>query len=444
MTTLKKQQNVTQAAQVLKLTVKASKLIEALDFVSMVKPRSFTNQANSAAYLVRCAREPIGQPTGYVYSRGQSQVARAGFELLGLVGEGLFTLPYKHVDIIIRIPSYEDVTVESRTENRPEGEGFSVSIRSTSGTRYAHSTFDPRLIAPCDKDFASAMKNGASEHNVGILREAVARARAFLPDPKALDVANHFKTLQIFDSSNPACAQGDGTLFCADATRAFYFDCDEFKHRGLAVHVSHVPLLQEFLSRCQGATICRGANMSFVVNADKNHEKDQIVGWNHQATPHVRYFYYAMSRDKYVIIAPKRDVLGALDQAEILLERTQDRVKLVYTHRNEQTGGHTIHFGARESAGFAESFPVATLDKKDHTGGVAERSLEADFECLVSLAAFRSLIQDIVGPYVELRISPVKKEDFPPRGGAMVRTIEEIRFDATGRVISGGGASTTK
>jgi hypothetical protein len=440
----------------MQLKFKASKLIEALDFVSIVDPRALTAQQNSAAYLFNCSRDKDGNPVCRIYSRGPDQVARAGFELDELDGEGLFTMPSTHVSMLREIPD-DTVTIEARTENKTDGEAFVVAVRSTSGTKYEHTTYDPRLISPCDKDFEAALKSTPVEYNVGVLREALNMAKPFLPGTdKKGDVAEHFNTIQIFDQSNPDWAKGDGNLFCSDASRAFYFEFDDFKNKGFTIHMRHVGKLADFLGKCEGVRIYHGPNqLNFAVNVVTVKTKDaegkeqtemvngdQIFCWNANIKTHTRYAYYALTRDKYVIIAPKSTLLKALKQAQILIDQKQDRVKLYYTHKNDQTGGHTIHFGTSESAGKIESFLVTTDDKKDGAGNVIEPSLEEDFDCYVNLDNFRSIIQDAIGNLVELRISPIQKDDVR-RGGAMLRTIDEIPFDAAGKIVSMGDGSGT-
>lgn len=413
----------------MQLKFKASKLIEALGFVSTVEPRQLTNQANSAAYLFKCDRDREGKPYGHVYSRGKEQVSRATFALEELDGEGVFTLPKTHIDMLKEVPD-DDVTLESRTETKTDGEAFVVNIHTTSGTKYNHTTFDPRLVAPCDKEFDTAKEGGDIQFNIGILREALRMAQPFLPEPNKDNVSEHFNTIQIFDQSNPECAKGDGNLFCADGSRAFYFECDEFKNKGFTIHQRHVQKLYEFLTKCHEAKIYRSKNLSFAVNVDPSGAENQLFCWNHEVKHHSRYFYYAMTRDKFVLVIPKTTLLSTLKQAQILIDEKQDRVKFVYKHNNTEAGGvHTVHFGSSESAGQIDSFPVPTLEKKD------DPSLEEDFEYFVNLKAFRSIIDGGLGQQVELRISPIPKDESRPRGGAMLRTIETISFDPNGKII---------
>ncbi len=105
----------------MQLKFQAAKLIEALDFVSIVEPRALTAQQNSAAFLFNCKTDDAGKPVCHVYSRGKEQVSRATFPLIELEGEGLFTMPSKHVDIIRKVPD-DEITLESRTQTKTDGE----------------------------------------------------------------------------------------------------------------------------------------------------------------------------------------------------------------------------------------------------------------------------------------------------------------------------------
>jgi hypothetical protein len=407
----------------MQLKFQAAKLIEALDFVSIVEPRALTAQQNSAAFLFNCKTDDAGKPVCHVYSRGKEQVSRATFPLIELEGEGLFTMPSKHVDIIRKVPD-DEITLESRTETKTDGEAFVVTLRSGSGTNYEHTTYDPRLIAPCDKEFDAAMKGTSVTFSVGVLREALGMARPFLPGPDKKDsVGEQFNTIQIFDPSNADWAKGDGNMFCSDASRAFHFECEEFKGKGFAVHLNHVAKLEAFLYKCEGVKLYKGEHHIFAVNTDKDgNDRPQILGWNPQVKTHSRFAYYSLSRDKYVLNIPKVTLLNALEQAEILIDQKQDRVKLIY-----KSDKNTVHFGSSESAGKVESFPVQTFAKE------GEPSQAEDFECFVNLRHFRSIIQTS-GQQVELRISPIPKDETRPRGGAMLRTIDSVGFDANGKV----------
>jgi hypothetical protein len=409
----------------MQLKFQAAKLIEALDFVKIVDPRGLTAQQNSAAFLFNCGTDKEGKPVCHIYSRGKEQVARATFPLTELDGEGLFTMPNNHIEMVRLIPD-DEVTITSRTEMKPDGEAYVVSLASSSGSKYQHTTFDPRLIAPCDRDFEAAAKSPSVSYDVGLLHYALSMGENFLPGPDKKDsVGEQFHTIQIFDDSNPDWAKGDGSVFCSDASRAFFFECADLKGKGFSIHGDHVGKLQAFLSKCEGVKIYRG-DMFFAVNTDKEgNEKPQIFGWNPRVKTHTRYAYYSPGRDKYVLAIPKASLLNALKQAEILIDQKQERVKIIYKH-----AARTIQFGSSESAGTVESFPVTTHDKDgDPT------TQEEDFECSVSLKSFRSIISDAVGHHIELRISPIPKDDSRPRGGAMIRTIDDVKLDANGKVV---------
>lgn len=409
------------------LKLKASNLIEALDIVSVVEPRSLTAQQNSSAFLFKCGTNADGKPWCSMYSRGEQQVARVEFPLEELEGEGLFTIPAHHIRMWTKVPD-DVITFESTTETKADGQAFIVNGRSTSGMKHDHSTYDPRLIATCDKDFEAAKAAGEQTYLPGILREALAEARPFLPGGDKKDVAgDHLNTVQIFDQSNPDWAKGDGHMFCSDSTRAFYFQSSDFEGKGLAIHSRFLGKLTEFLGKCSGPVkLYRSQNMAYASN-----DKGQIFGWVHETKTHSRFAYLSMARDKYVIIVPKVSILNAIDAAEMVVDAKADRVRLVYTHNNSAAGGgHTLHFTATASSSKFESFPVTTDDKKE------EPSLEENFDCNVNLAHFKSLIQDAKGQQVELRVTIINKDESHPRGGALLRTIDNFEMYANGKLVT--------
>jgi hypothetical protein len=431
----------------MELIFNAAAMIAALDFVQSVEPRALSNQAKSEAYLFKCTRDQAGKPVCTVYSRSKDQVARAIFPLNELDGEGVFTLPKTHVEVIRHVPD-DTVTLNSHTETKSDGEVPYVTIRSSSGTKYEHSTFNPALVTPCDKEYEAAAQTTPVDYPLGILREALRMASPFLPGDKKDNVAEHFNTVQIFDQSNPDLAKGDGNLFCADGTRAFFFESEEFKNKGFTVHSHHLATLQAFLSKCEGVRMYHHKNLSYAVNLvavpDPADEKKTVLVekelfcWSNNVKTHSRFFYYAPTRDKFILIAPKSTLLNSLDQASVLIDEKRERIKLVYQFENKDMGGSaTLHFGSSESAGKIDSFPVPTVDKKD------EPSLKENFEYFVTLKSFRTLIDGATGQEIELRFNPLPKDDAHPRGGAMLRTIDTLHFDSAGKLIDAKSTSGT-
>lgn len=425
----------------LKLKLKASKLIEALDIVKTVKPRSLTAQQDSSAYLFKVdtnkSADPNkdGKPWCWIYSRGEQQVARAEFQLEELEGEGLFTIPSHHIDMWSMVPE-DEITFESSTETKADGNAFIVKGSSSSGMKHEHSSYDPRLIATCDKDFQSAVE-GAKDTPAGkytwlpgILKEALGEANPFLPSADKKDSGGeHLNTVQIFDESNEAWAKGNGHMFCSDRTRAFYFQASDFEGKGLAVHSKFLGKLGEFLSKCSGPVkIYQSTNMSYAAN-----DKDQIFGWVHDVKLHDRWRYVPPSRDKYVLLVPKVTILNAIEATSKVVDEKQDRVKLIYTHNNTAVpgAGHTLQFVANSSSSKFESFPVSAEDKDKETPSLAE-----NFDCFVDLGHFKSLIGDAKGNQVELRVTIIAKDETHPKGGALLRTIDTFDIYGNGKLVS--------
>jgi hypothetical protein len=110
---------------------------------------------------------------------------------------------------------------------------------------------------------------------------------------------------------------------------------------------------------------------------------------------------------------------------QILAGESEDRVTMHYCHAGGRTGAHTLTFRSSEGAGFIESLAITTIDR------AGEPSLQQDFSCRPLAKSLRSLVADVVGSKVALRIAPIPPGDRrAPSGGAALRTIEEIEIAA--------------
>jgi hypothetical protein len=402
----------------MQIKLKAASLNEALSIVSIVDPRPVAGQQNSAVYLFHCFNNPDkdNKPWCHLYSCNEQQTARAGFELDEMDEEGDFTFQVQPIQIWKDYP--EDVLTIKALSAQGENQA-SISVTSTSGNDYDHLAFDPRRVSRGDKEFEDAVKGGKVEFNVGVLREALSLASSFLPSSSAKNVEEHHNTVQIFDKSKPEWEPGNGHMFCADGFRVFDFSTNLFEDKGFSLHGAHLSKLANFLGKCSGQiALYKTKNKAFVVNGDK----DQLFGWVHDLKTHSRYGTYPTSLDKWIFRIERGTLLKAISATSLSLDNTKDqRVRLVYNHEKQ-----LLHIAAHESAGKFKSLSVICNEPHgvDH--------FAKDFEFSVELGNFKSLIQDVQSPEIELRISPMP----PPRTGAMLRTFEDLILDANGKVFS--------
>jgi hypothetical protein len=402
----------------MQIKLKAASLNEALSIVSIVDPRPVAGQQNSAVYLFHCFNNPEqdGKPWCHLYSCNEQQTARAGFELDEMDEEGDFTFQVQPIQIWRDYP--EDVLTIKAVSAQGENQA-SIAVTSTSGNDYDHLAFDPRRVIRGDKEYADAVKNGKVEFNVGVLREALSLSQSFLPKNSDKATQEHLNTVQIFDKSKPEWEPGNGHMFCADGFRVFDFSTNLFEDKGFTLHSAHLGKLGNFLGKCSGqVAIYKTKNKAFVVNG----EKDQLFGWNHEVKTHERYGTYPTSLDKWVFRIERGTLLKAISATALALDNKNDqRVRLVYSHERG-----LLHIAAHESSGKFKSLSVICNEPHgvDH--------FAKDFEFNVELGNFRSIIQDIKSPEVELRISPMP----PPRTGVMLRTFEDLILDANGKVFS--------
>jgi hypothetical protein len=402
----------------MRFTTRASNLIAAERTVSIIPAEPLLRQSTrlSAFYRFRVFHEN-GKLSGYMYSRNAVQVARARLELDDLEGEGDVALPVHVTAIFAAVPD-DTITIDIDIDDDKRV----AVISSTGGLRYELPTYDPRLIAPCERDLESVI--GEAELSVAPLREGLTLARSFLPEagsPLANDPDKaHFCTVQVFDGSNTETANGNGCMFASDGTRALFFQSAFLEGSGFAVHQSHLTKLIEFLGKSSGQVcIRRCANMTYAVRR----EGDQIIGWTRLAKSYQRCAYPSSRHDRWIFRLPKAATLGAIDAAESAIQYAHDsHVRLVYTYANPTTGGNTLHFSTASACRFQGAL-VATIEKPP------EVSAEESFDFMVHLGHFRSLFAAAKGNEVELRVATVPPSAQRRRPGGQLRTVEGFTID---------------
>lgn len=420
----------------MRFKLKAADLIQALKTVSNVTPKPITPQGG-VGYLFKTYRDTEGLPRCFVYSRDQSEVARADIALLELDGEGAFIAPLKLTDGIQYIPDYEiDFDVKA------DGDTHSVKYRATSpessssrpAVREATS-FDPRLISPIDKDFEAATQKKTFAS--GILREALGLSKKFIADAKETRGEDHLQTVQIFDLSNELWAKGNGTMFSTNGTKAFYFYSEAFEDKGMAIHAQHIDRLTSFLGKCEGNVEFRsGDRMMFAAQDIMGKAKDaapvklgeQVFGWAYHTKTHSKWSYYPLKLDKYILRMSKLTLVNAINYTRTALEPNRDKIRIHYNAEKKE-----MNFSVSDTTTKTDSFAVPVeVDLAD----------DADFDYSLNIVQLLELIEGVKGYDVQFRVSPVPKDERRPKGAAIFRTIDEFWMDANGKVI--GGVSSEK
>lgn len=396
----------------MKFQAKAADLNAALDIVSIVPPRPITPQGGRGYLFV------IRGETCFVYSRDSLHVARADFPVTEVDGEGSFIYPADYIEGF-RFLQDEVLTFEA-TSN---GDVHTVKYSAGSGAGSERTSYDPKLMASCDKDVEAA--SNERDFSVAILREAISLAKPFLAKPQDNKAEDQYKAIQVFDESNEAWAKGDGTLFAANATQAFYFYCDAFKGKGLGLHGQHLPFVSSFLGKCESTvTIKTGQNMTFAIDG-----KGCVLGWAHHTKTHSKYAYYALKNDKLIFDVPVRALVNALKYTKTELDAKRDKIRLTYTAASNE-----LSFSVVEGNSKAKSFPVPVLPK--------EGSESRDFTFGVNLYHLIDLLEGAKGDRLEMRVMILAADERRPKDQAMLRTIDEFLIDGDGKVIGGSGVET--
>ena len=396
----------------MKFQAKAADLNAALDVVSLVPPRPITPQGGSGYLFV------VRGQVCYVYSRDSLRVARAQFPLENVEGEGAFIYP---ADYVQGFRFLQDEVLAFEAESN--GDVHTVKYTSRSGASSERTSYDPRLMASCDKDIEAATLERTFP--VGILREAISLSKSFLAKPQDTRAEEQYKALQVFDASNEAWAKGDGTLFAATGTQAFYFFCEAFKGKGLNIHGQHLPVVSSFLAQCGSeVTIRTGQNMTFAMDGP-----GRVLGWAHHSKVHQKYAYYALKNDKVVFDVPVRALVNALKYTGTELGAKRDKIRLTFSAASSE-----LVFTVIEGNAKATSFPVPVA--------VKEGSETKDFSFGVNLHHLLDLLEGAKGDRLEMRVLLMPADERRPKDTAMLRTIDEFLIDTDGKVLGGRGVDT--
>jgi len=391
----------------IRFKTQATELNAALAIVGTVTPRPITPQGGSGyLFVVRGER-------CFLYSRDSLRVARADFPIEPLEGEGAFIYPAENIGLLDR--AGDGMITFTATV---DGDNFRVAFQADSGAKDSRTTYDPRLMTPCDKDVEAA---GAEKvFSVGILKEALRQARPFLADESDKRAEDHFKTVQIFDTTKPEWAKGDGTLFAATGVTAFYFQSEAFQDKGLAIHGQHLSFVSSFLGRCEGqVTIRKGPNMTFAID-----EKGHVLGWTHHEKTHGKYTYYSLSNDTFIFDVPVSATLSALKYMQSGLGSKRDKIRVAYEAIDPK-----LSFWAAEGNSETSSFPVPVIP---HEGSKAE-----DVQFFCNINHLIHLLGDAKGDRVMMRIAIMPKNEKRPKDTAMIRTIDMFLMDKDGKLVPG-------
>jgi len=384
----------------------AEDLIKALDVVSIVPPKPITPSGEMGYLFV------VRGPKCYVYSRDTTKVARADFPLEEVEGEGAFIYPSN-------IQGLRMLEGPMTFETDADSEGNPIIRYRAEGATSQKTSFDHRLLTPFDKEYEAA----ANERSipVGLLRVAINNAKDYVLQQKETKAEDHFKTLQVFDGTRDEWVKGNGILYASDGTQAFYFACDAFKDKGLAVHVNHIGSVIAFLARANGkVTFKTGANMTFATD-----ETGSILGWAHHSKSHTKFSYYGTKADKYVIQVEKNLILRSLRHLRSELEKSRDKVKLTWKQGDGGDDKGRFLFEVNDGKSKVEGIPVPVEEVLESPG--------ADLTTFVNIDHLISIFDGLQANSAFFRLCPVEAVG-GRKGTVGLRTIEEFWLSEDGKL----------
>jgi hypothetical protein len=382
----------------MQFTVNIKELLEALDVVSVVPP---TASVPGYRFIVR---EGICS----IYSRDGVHVACAKIKVLD--SDGDVDLIYTSHILGLKYSKAETVTITGRVEGDRFVTGYTTSEPETKEER---ASFNPKLLADSDDDYASA----TSTHTLsaGILRTAISSVKGYIADDTDRGADEQYQTLQIFDSSKPEWEKGDGVMFAANAIRASYFDCADFKGKHLPIRREHLPIVLGFLAKCDGDVALRnGEHMMYLEDS-----RGRILGFARNMKAHARFSYFSLEKDGYIFKVDKETMVACLMQLKVSLgDAKRDKIFFSYDH---DLG--VFRISTSESASKISAPPIPINAREFRT--------PESFTVSVNINHMLDIFQ-VNANLVELRVAIIAKAN---KTGALFRTIDLFWCDRSGKLV---------
>lgn len=395
----------------MKIKFNLEEMLEALGVVSIIP---LDPNVKPAGYLF-----VVREGRCYLYSKGDSCVARASFGLLEVDEEGSFAFPAENIGVFASLaPSSETCELEATVVD----DRYVVRYKTVSGVETERTTIDPQLlVASSDEDFEASTVT--YDFAAPIVCEALNLAKPFLAEIKS-EADNQYKGMQVMDRNrvDPEkgidYSKGDGYLYACDSNRAFYFYCDAFKGKSLEVYSKYLPYVTGFLSKCKGKVEYReGQNYLYAVAENGN-----VIGWGHRAKLFERFNYYTLKGDQLVMGVPKTQFLQALYHVQAEKEKDKDKVFF-----NVDPVRKVIWFEVADQKTKSKGLPVLVKPKDGH-------ELQK-LRIGTNVKHFINLVEPVKGNEVELRcfVQPSDGKKFV-QDVCLFRTIDEFLLDANGKV----------
>lgn len=394
----------------MKIRLNVEELNAALDTVGTVKP---SNNASESAFLFSVADGKC-----YVHSQDAQGYARAEVAIESVEDPGSFLYPADRVESLKYLKGWIDL------ESGQDGDRFWVKYRTAGGATANRSTYDPRN----HNSFEKALSEQGAEHifPTALLKEGLSITSPYLSSDADQD--QPYQTLQLFDSSDPGWAKGDGTMYGADGYRSCYFYSETLKGKGIHIHQKHVARIQSFLGKCQKTVKVKVSDtMTFIIDQVQTSEgvrDGAVFGWTQHTKKHPSYKYYPAKHDKFILRMPKEFAVKALRQIRAELKDTKrDKIRVIYNAQDR-----SIKFLGSLGKEVAETEPVGVeaqpLDDGTNSG--------SEFAANVNVHSFLGIFEACRSHSVDLRVAFLD----PEKGQkALLRTIETYLLSDAGKVV---------
>jgi len=417
----------------MKFKLSKADLIGALGIVSIVPPRPISPQSQGGAgylFLVRDGR-------CFIYSGGDSlhdsrvDIAVESSEDIPEEG-GKFIFPS---DKIGSIEHHRGESIEFEAGHDKDDNRYWVKYRTDLGAGAEWNTHNPALIIPFD-DALNAAEDTEQAYPSVLLQEAISMAKPYLAKPTDTRAPKVYHSMQLFDDSKPEWKRGDGVLFAADQIRACWVEAEIFKGKGLSVHGQHLPFVTAFLSKCEGEVKVRqGASKTYAIGP--HGDGHRVLGWARHVEQHAKFDKWPLKLDTHILRANKDHVAQALRGTRAALDKRQDKIRLVYKVKTEQTGKPGIMFLLSEGAGRAVSDLVDV--EPVEVGGAGLKGATDDFAYNFNVDHLLGLVDPLRSHEFNLRIAIIPKND-KRKETQFLRTIDEFWIDKACQIVVPGDA----
>lgn len=390
----------------MKIKVQAADLKEALDVASIVSPKPVTAKGGEGFLFV------LKNGECKIYSRDSSRNIQVPLALVESEGEGSFVYPAKKLGACKTLKGWIEIEAGEKDGS------YWVKYKTGGKASAEWVSFDPGLLSTNDE----ALEEATTEHSypVAVLKEALSLCRPHLVKPNDASVSDdneHLKSIKIFDDQG-ATAKGNGCFFAAAVNTAFFFHCEAFKGKGLAIHGNHLASVTSFLSRCGDGEVEIRSNeeMAFAVSS-----KGYVLGWTQPTKQHTKYSYYPKKWESFALTAPKDLLLDALHHMKEEGDSTKDKARLSYSHEDK-----TLTFNVKSKTGQAVSPPVGVVILEEE----GSKAGSEDFLSNISISHFIELVEPLKGHEAELR---VVIQEQGGRKKALFRTMEVFHLTPQGK-----------